>query len=176
MSLGRAAGYLKQPAAAFALAGLVATLALQGAVWAQARPPVTFNRDVAPILYANCTTCHRPGESAPFSLLTYNDARQRARLDFRRHDEPRHAALAARSGRRRVLRRASSGAGRDRYVAALGGGRARRRAVPTDRPAVPVYRRVAARRSGRRRQHARFRSVSRLTAQMCFEISSCRFR
>ncbi len=80
MSLGRAAGYLKQPAAAFALAGLVATLALQGAVWAQARPPVTFNRDVAPILYGNCTTCHRPGESAPFSLLTYNDARQRAGL------------------------------------------------------------------------------------------------
>jgi tetratricopeptide (TPR) repeat protein len=53
-------------------------------VRAQSRPasgrPVTFNRDVAPILYENCTTCHRPGESAPFSLLTYEDARQRARL------------------------------------------------------------------------------------------------
>jgi tetratricopeptide (TPR) repeat protein len=45
-----------------------------------AREPVTFNRDVAPILYGNCVTCHRPGESAPFSLLTYEDARQRARL------------------------------------------------------------------------------------------------
>lgn len=42
--------------------------------------PVTFARDVAPILYARCTPCHRPGESAPFSLLTYGDARQRARL------------------------------------------------------------------------------------------------
>ena len=41
---------------------------------------VTFNRDVAPILFANCVTCHRPGESAPFSLLTYDDARRRARL------------------------------------------------------------------------------------------------
>jgi tetratricopeptide (TPR) repeat protein len=80
MALGRAADYLKQPAAAVALAGLVAILALQGALRAQARPPVTFNRDVAPILYANCTTCHRPGESAPFSLLTYADARQRAGL------------------------------------------------------------------------------------------------
>jgi tetratricopeptide (TPR) repeat protein len=47
---------------------------------AQDRPPVTFNRDVAPILYQNCSTCHRPGESAPFSLLTYDDARQRGRL------------------------------------------------------------------------------------------------
>jgi mono/diheme cytochrome c family protein len=35
----------------------------------------TFNRDIAPILYANCTTCHRPGEIAPMSLLSYEDAR-----------------------------------------------------------------------------------------------------
>jgi len=36
---------------------------------------VTFNKDVAPIFYKNCTGCHRPGEIAPMSLLTYNDAR-----------------------------------------------------------------------------------------------------
>lgn len=36
--------------------------------------PVTFNRDIAPILFANCAICHRPGESGPFSLLTYHDA------------------------------------------------------------------------------------------------------
>jgi Flp pilus assembly protein TadD len=42
--------------------------------------PVTFNRDVAPILFNRCVSCHRPGEFAPFSLLTYEDARQRARL------------------------------------------------------------------------------------------------
>ena len=35
----------------------------------------TFNKDVAPILYANCVTCHRPGEIGPMSLLTYKDAR-----------------------------------------------------------------------------------------------------
>lgn len=44
------------------------------------RRPVTFNRDVAPVLYANCTSCHRDGEVAPFNLLTYDDAKQRARL------------------------------------------------------------------------------------------------
>lgn len=35
----------------------------------------TFTRHVAPILYRNCVTCHRPGEIAPMSLLTYKDAR-----------------------------------------------------------------------------------------------------
>ena len=36
---------------------------------------VTFARDVAPILQANCQSCHRPGNVAPMSLLTYEDAR-----------------------------------------------------------------------------------------------------
>jgi len=36
---------------------------------------VTFTKDVAPIFYKNCTGCHRPGEIAPMSLLTYNEAR-----------------------------------------------------------------------------------------------------
>ncbi|HJZ72252.1 MAG TPA: hypothetical protein VKE51_10955, partial [Vicinamibacterales bacterium] len=35
----------------------------------------TFSKDVAPILYKNCTNCHRPGEIAPMSLLSYKDAR-----------------------------------------------------------------------------------------------------
>src|SRR5262245_37217099 len=41
---------------------------------AQAATP-TFSKDVAPILFKNCTNCHRPGEIAPMSLLTYADAR-----------------------------------------------------------------------------------------------------
>jgi tetratricopeptide (TPR) repeat protein len=35
---------------------------------------VTYNKHIAPIVYANCVTCHRPGEAAPFSLVTYADA------------------------------------------------------------------------------------------------------
>jgi hypothetical protein len=35
----------------------------------------TFHKDVEPILQARCQNCHRPGEAAPMSLLTYNDAR-----------------------------------------------------------------------------------------------------
>jgi hypothetical protein len=39
----------------------------------------TFSKDVAPILYKNCTGCHRAGEIAPMSLLTYQEARPWAR-------------------------------------------------------------------------------------------------
>src|SRR5579871_6146639 len=42
---------------------------------AAANPPATFNKDVLPILQKNCQGCHRPGEVAPMSLLTYSDAR-----------------------------------------------------------------------------------------------------
>src|SRR5262245_17577336 len=41
--------------------------------------PVTFAKDVAPILQKSCQTCHRPGQIAPMSLLTYEDARPWAR-------------------------------------------------------------------------------------------------
>lgn len=37
--------------------------------------PVTWSRDVAPIVMKHCAECHRPGESAPMSLLKYEDAR-----------------------------------------------------------------------------------------------------
>jgi len=36
---------------------------------------VTWAGDVAPLLYANCVTCHRPGQIAPMSLMTYKEAR-----------------------------------------------------------------------------------------------------
>jgi hypothetical protein len=42
-------------------------------------PAVTFNRDVLPILQKNCQTCHRPGEIAPMSFLTYQDVRPYAK-------------------------------------------------------------------------------------------------
>ncbi|MGF1580663.1 MAG: ascorbate-dependent monooxygenase [Gemmataceae bacterium] len=39
---------------------------------------VTYCKDVAPILFQHCARCHRPGEVAPFSLLSYKDAAKRA--------------------------------------------------------------------------------------------------
>src|SRR6202047_233464 len=40
---------------------------------------VTFNRDIAPVLFHYCAACHRPGESGPFPLLSYKDAKSHAR-------------------------------------------------------------------------------------------------
>ena len=40
---------------------------------------VTFTEHVAPILFQNCARCHRPGEAAPFSLLTFQDAKKRGK-------------------------------------------------------------------------------------------------
>jgi hypothetical protein len=40
----------------------------------------TFTKDIAPLLYRQCVSCHRPGEVAPFPLLTFGDARKRAGL------------------------------------------------------------------------------------------------
>jgi tetratricopeptide (TPR) repeat protein len=41
--------------------------------------PVTFTRDIAPIVFEYCSPCHRPGEAAPLSLLTYDDVAKFAR-------------------------------------------------------------------------------------------------
>jgi tetratricopeptide (TPR) repeat protein/mono/diheme cytochrome c family protein len=74
------------------MVALLAGLAASGALRARTLPKqvdvteaqsaiaqVTFNRDIAPILFHSCSTCHRPGEAAPFSLLTYSDAKKHAR-------------------------------------------------------------------------------------------------
>ena len=77
------------------ISGLIAlSLAALGAC--AARPPagaaLTFNKDIAPIVFANCTTCHRPGQPVPFELLTYADAAKHADAiadeTFARHMPP----------------------------------------------------------------------------------------
>ena len=45
---------------------------------AGAQPRLTFNRDIAPIVWSRCASCHRPGEIGPFSLITYDDVRRHA--------------------------------------------------------------------------------------------------
>jgi Flp pilus assembly protein TadD len=61
-------------------AGLTLAVALSSTACGGRRPPPapTFSRDVATIVYGHCSTCHRPGQSAPFSLLSYADARAHA--------------------------------------------------------------------------------------------------
>jgi len=45
----------------------------------QTAKPLTFTEDIAPLVFASCTQCHRPGEAGPFSLLSYRDVSKRAR-------------------------------------------------------------------------------------------------
>jgi hypothetical protein len=47
---------------------------------APAQGSVNFSEHVAPIVFNRCATCHRPGEAAPFSLLSYEDVRKRGKL------------------------------------------------------------------------------------------------
>jgi Tol biopolymer transport system component/mono/diheme cytochrome c family protein len=63
---------------------------------ASAPPRTTFTETIAPIVYANCVACHRPGEAAPFSLISYEDVAKRgaliARVTESRYMPPWHAA------------------------------------------------------------------------------------
>lgn len=70
----RIAGY-------FSVSGLLASLVLLPASASAQSPQTqpTFTKDVAPILQRSCVACHRPGEMAPMSLMTYEDARPWAR-------------------------------------------------------------------------------------------------
>ncbi|PYQ71622.1 MAG: thiol-disulfide isomerase [Acidobacteria bacterium] len=58
---------------------IAATAVVYALVASGAEAGPTFSKDVAPILYNNCTNCHRTGEIGPMSLLTYADARPWAR-------------------------------------------------------------------------------------------------
>src|ERR1700692_2579169 len=58
---------------------LCASASVAVAQEASAPKEVTYNRDVAPILYKNCVVCHRPNDIAPMSLMTYQNARAWAR-------------------------------------------------------------------------------------------------
>jgi len=41
---------------------------------------ITFSEQIAPIIYKNCTNCHRKGEAGPFELISYQDAASRGKL------------------------------------------------------------------------------------------------
>ncbi len=66
-------------AVVFCAAGLLCAGAQLKVRLAAQTSPVTFNRDIAPILWQHCASCHRPGQLGPFNLVTFDDARPRAR-------------------------------------------------------------------------------------------------
>ncbi len=74
----------RQPrSVAIASIGLAWVLTQMGAEIVLSQRPektLTFNRDIAPIIFSHCSSCHRPGQEAPFSLLSYSDVKRRAHL------------------------------------------------------------------------------------------------
>lgn len=59
----------------FAVLAMAATQAM-----AEEAAAPTFTRNIAPVVFENCTRCHRPGEAAPFSLQSYTDVKKRSEL------------------------------------------------------------------------------------------------
>jgi len=59
--------------------GVLAALGSGASPAAKTAAVPTFTEDIAPIIFNNCTSCHRPGENAPFTLMTYDEVRPRAR-------------------------------------------------------------------------------------------------
>jgi len=57
---------------------IIAVALFPATVFAQTTKP-SFAKDIAPILYSRCVMCHRPGEVAPMSLMSYNEVRPWAR-------------------------------------------------------------------------------------------------
>ena len=71
-------------------------LATAAASILSAADKVTFSETIAPIVFQNCAACHRPGQPAPFSLLSYEDVKKRgtliASVTQSRYMPPWHAA------------------------------------------------------------------------------------
>jgi hypothetical protein len=125
-------------AAALGLAILTSSVRAEQYAAKPAAGVPTFTKDVAPILYKNCTSCHRPGEIAPMSLLTYEDARKWSKSIRDEvgdghmppwHADPRHGKFAndrsLTSEERDTLLRWANGGGP--------------KGDPKDMPAAPKY-------------------------------------
>ena len=86
---------MKRTLMMIAAGGALAVTAFSGGE--VARPSgLTFTEHIAPIVFNNCTSCHRPGEAAPFALMSYADVKKRglliAAVTQSRYMPPWHAA------------------------------------------------------------------------------------
>lgn len=82
----------------FVFNSLAAVVVLSGSLrgkTVESAGPITFSEHIAPIVFENCSSCHRPNEAAPFSLMRYRDVQKRGELIFNvvedRYMPPWHA-------------------------------------------------------------------------------------
>ena len=136
----------RRPARSAALLCTCCTLSVQrDAACARARP---FPRDIAPIVFDACVSCHRPAGPARFRLTTYDEVRRRAtqiaQVTRSRFMPPWKVepGVGHFVGQRPLDRQ------RDRADRAVGAATARREGDPADLPPLPKLRRwLAARHS-----------------------------
>jgi len=121
-----------------ALLCIVAVAGAGRAVAAAVPGQVTFSRDVAPILYRACVTCHRAGQSAPMALFTYEQVRPWARSIRSRVSDHSMPPWHADEGHRKILNeRRLSRADIDTIVEWVDGGALA--GAPGDLPAAPTF-------------------------------------
>ncbi len=87
---------MKRIFAVLALGCILGFTAFYGGEIGRNSPKPTFTGQIAPIVFNNCTSCHRPGEAAPFALMSYQDVQKRgaliAAVTGTRYMPPWHAA------------------------------------------------------------------------------------
>ena len=74
---------------------------------------VTYTKDISPIIYNNCTVCHRDGEIGPFPLTNFEEVRDEAYTIQLGHTRRLHATVDARSRVQQFLGRARPNRSRD---------------------------------------------------------------
>jgi Tfp pilus assembly protein PilF len=71
-------GFRLRPVVSLCLGAFVSSWLIGIASPSGAQPRVTFTRDIAPIVWSRCATCHRSGEIGPFNLITYDEVKRHA--------------------------------------------------------------------------------------------------
>ena len=106
---------------------------------AQQTPAPTYSKDVAPILFANCTSCHRASDIAPMSLMNYKEVRPWARAIAAKvadgtmppwHADPRYGSFVNKRGLSDL----------EKSIIAKWAAAGAPEGNPADLPAAPTYR------------------------------------
>ena len=105
--------------------------------------PVTYARDIAPILQARCVECHRAGEIGPFELTSYDEAAGWGEMIAEVVREQRMPPWHADPEVRLVRQRSQHAGGRERAALQMGQKRLPRRRPGRPARAAAVHRRLA---------------------------------
>ena len=128
---------------------IIAAALFPATVFAQTAKP-SFGKDIAPILYAKCAMCHRAGEVAPMSLMSYDEVRPWARAIKNKDRRPPDAAVVRRGRGWQMAQRSPPESGGDRQDRGVGGRRRAARQRQRDARAASACTGLESAQTGRR--------------------------